>query len=234
MLSLIAEEGTRALAVALAYDYSQLAEEHRQPLIDAAYVIKGSHEAAQAAMLTHAAEAGAALIEAKGHLLHGQWADWLKVEFGYTDRTAQNLMNAARAVSKNETFRFLPQTAQYLLGQRDIPDEAVAKVVTRIEQEPDRPVTTKEVKRLVEESRPAPRPAPRKVPQGATFAEAMGLDSRSRANRARIIIDQAQDMMDALAEYEQMTGDFTPRPKVDYLLKGVIEQLAHYIKLLED
>jgi hypothetical protein len=46
--------------------------------------------------LGHAIRAGELLIEAKGLVKHGQWAEWLERHFPASERTAQNYMRLAR------------------------------------------------------------------------------------------------------------------------------------------
>jgi hypothetical protein len=61
--------------------------------------INQEHELAAAAWrdaLTHARNAGAALIEAKAQLQHGQWGAWLAEHFRGSERSAQVYMKVAR------------------------------------------------------------------------------------------------------------------------------------------
>ena len=59
-----------------------------------------SHHAAAVhharAVLEHARAAGALLLEAKDSCKHGEWLDWLAVNFEGSEKTAQNYMRIAR------------------------------------------------------------------------------------------------------------------------------------------
>src|SRR5687768_15012219 len=83
--------------VPLLYDYSQLSPDCQERVRQSATKIKRT-------VKRSAVTIGNALTEAKSLLNHGQWFDWLQTEFDWTERTAENAMNAARLVSKNEKF----------------------------------------------------------------------------------------------------------------------------------
>ena len=91
---------------------------------------------------------GRSLLDVKEKLDHGQFQDWLKAEFAWTSRTAQNYMN----VAKNEKFSFLdtlPVSALYLIASPTAPDEAVEEIVGRAEA--GEKVTVAEVKSTLKE-----------------------------------------------------------------------------------
>lgn len=64
----------------------------------------GSLESAKTAA-TFAMEAGAALIEAKALMKHGQWLPWLKKHCGLSPRSAQGYMQLARAGNGEDAQR---------------------------------------------------------------------------------------------------------------------------------
>lgn len=75
---------------------------------------------------------GEKLIEVKAHLRHGDFTAWLRIEFGWSDRTAQNFMRVAK-VFKSENFSplsFAP-SALYLLASSTTPDEARGEAFSR-------------------------------------------------------------------------------------------------------
>lgn len=93
-------------------------------------------------------ENGRDLITVKGKMGHGQFGDWLKREFGWAERTAQNYMNAARAFDElaarecpPEAIALLPPTTLYDFDRKsdeykdkcvkDIMSGAIAAVVKR-------------------------------------------------------------------------------------------------------
>ncbi len=51
----------------------------------------------------HARNAGGMLIEAKGQVQHGEWADWLKENVTFSERTAQLYMRISRSWPEIET-----------------------------------------------------------------------------------------------------------------------------------
>jgi hypothetical protein len=57
-------------------------------------------------MVEHAINAGLALIAAKEQVKHGEWGDWLKVNFKPSADTAENYMRIAR---NSEQVRDLPE-----------------------------------------------------------------------------------------------------------------------------
>ena len=62
-------------------------------------------------------EIGTELIAAKAEIGHGGWSDWLKENFDWTDRTAQNFMRVAERFGKSENvFGFKPSTLIQMLA----------------------------------------------------------------------------------------------------------------------
>lgn len=62
-------------------------------------------------------EIGFELIAAKKEIGHGNWGDWLKNEFDWTDRTARNFMRVAERFGNRKTFSDLkPSTLQAMLA----------------------------------------------------------------------------------------------------------------------
>ena len=73
------------------------------PLPTLAQNIKEKHSAALEAAtnaVNLAKEAGGLLIQAKGQVNHGEWADWLKANVAFSERTAQGYMRQARQLPK--------------------------------------------------------------------------------------------------------------------------------------
>jgi len=124
MLDLIREE--TEIAEPLLFDYNQLTEEHREAVQQSAAAIKRT-------MKRTASDIGAALESAKSHLDHGQWMEWLRVEFNWTERTAENAMNAARLIAKNENFSILSDSVQYMIGAPSTPEPAQKQVLEMAE-----------------------------------------------------------------------------------------------------
>jgi hypothetical protein len=70
-----------------------------KPLADLASEIGEAHRqcvAAASSALEYARRAGELLIEAKARVAHGEWLPWLKANFDFSEKTAQNYMRLAR------------------------------------------------------------------------------------------------------------------------------------------
>lgn len=61
-------------------------------------------------------EIGKHLIAAKAEVEHGNWANWLEENFGWTDRTARNFMAVADRFGDMDVADFKPSTLQALLA----------------------------------------------------------------------------------------------------------------------
>ncbi|MEG3437675.1 DNA N-6-adenine-methyltransferase [Pannus brasiliensis CCIBt3594] len=91
---------------------------------------------------------GGKLNEVKDRLEHGQFGDWLKAEFQWTDRTARNFMNVhTRFKSENISELKIGATALYALASPSLPDEARAEAIERAKTES---IGEKEVKAIAE------------------------------------------------------------------------------------
>lgn len=81
-----------------------------------------------------AIENGRDLLAVKNRLEHGAFLQWLKAEVDVSERTAQNLMAAAKLVdSKLAIVAVLPVTAIYLQAAPSTPDGIRNAIVARIE-----------------------------------------------------------------------------------------------------
>lgn len=118
-------DDTAIIRQQLRYDYDQLGavgpavQEH-------AVAIKSHERKANEAVI----EAGRHLIAVKESLQHGQWEDWLRVEFSMTDRTARTMMTIAeRFDGKTEKISVLGTSVLGLLASPSVPDVVVEKVI---------------------------------------------------------------------------------------------------------
>lgn len=83
---------------------------------------------------TSVTDTGNDLIAAKSKLPHGSFGAWIRAEFGMSDTTAQNYMNAARFMEgKSTKFGNLPPSAIYALAAPSAPAEVVDKVMAEVE-----------------------------------------------------------------------------------------------------
>ncbi len=79
-------------------------------------------------------ETGADLMAVKARLKHGQFGEWLRVEFDMSETTARNYIRAAEAFyDVSATVAVLPPRAVYALASPSTPLEFRAKVVERLE-----------------------------------------------------------------------------------------------------
>lgn len=192
--------------VELLYDYSRLPAPQRRLAEEAARLIKPR--------LRRAAEdifvIGAALNGVKAKLEHGQFGEWLAVEFGLSRRMAQHFMNVAtRLQAKSEKFSHLPPSTLYLLAAPTTPDEAIRVVEERLDAG-DRPQLAR-VERIVELSKQAQRPPSPPAPPPAPLPLA-----DSEAGRAALKIEAAMALVledaltRALASLDSIPGDKRP------------------------
>ena len=95
---------------------------------------------------------GERLIEVKELLDHGQFGTWLKEEFGWTWRTANNFINVAKKF-KLETVSNLNTSARalYLLSSPSTPENVRDEFTERLESGEE--VTHQEVKEAIQEHR---------------------------------------------------------------------------------
>lgn len=77
---------------------------------------------------------GQDLKAAKTHLRHGQFGRWLRAEFGWSERTAQRYMQAARVFGeKPDTVSDLAPGAVYALSAESTPAAVRTAVLERVE-----------------------------------------------------------------------------------------------------
>jgi hypothetical protein len=112
-------------AVDLRYDYQTIAEAQRDIVRRAALAIKPR--------LKRAAEdifvIGKELRATKALLAHGEYTNWLDVEFGLSDRMAQRFVNVyERLGAKSDIMSVLPPTTLYLLAAPSTPEQAITSV----------------------------------------------------------------------------------------------------------
>jgi hypothetical protein len=79
-------------------------------------------------------DVGNELLAVKEALEHGQFGPWLKAEFGWSERTAQNFMSVAERF-KSAKIADLPiqPSAAYFLSAPSVPDEARQVAVEKAE-----------------------------------------------------------------------------------------------------
>src|SRR5262249_3346582 len=107
-------------------------------------------------------EVGNDLLAVKEALPHGQFLPWLKAEFGWSERTAQNFMSVAEQF-KSAKIADLPiqPSAAYLLAAPSVPDEARQKAVEKAEAGEE--ITFAAAREIVAQARKKKRPRRQKT-----------------------------------------------------------------------
>lgn len=105
---------------------------------------------------------GSDLLIVRESLQHGQFGAWLKAEFGWSERSAQNFMSVAEKF-KSANFADLPiqPSAAYLLAAPSVPDEAREKAFEKAEAGEEITFTT--AKEIVAQARKKKRPRKQKA-----------------------------------------------------------------------
>jgi gas vesicle protein len=103
------------------FDYSPLAAKTAEKVKEAADRIRQTVKRTVEDIIA----VGKELLDVKDVLAHGQFGPWLRAEFGWSERSAQNFMNVAEQF-KTANFAELPiqASAAYLLAAPAVPDKA--------------------------------------------------------------------------------------------------------------
>jgi hypothetical protein len=113
-----------------AFDYSSLSDDVAKEARAVAERVRARQQGHIAAII----ETGRDLAAVKERLEHGQFTAWLQAEFGMTDRTARNYMQAsAQFDGKTEIISDLPPTTIYQLSAPSTPAPIREAVIQRLE-----------------------------------------------------------------------------------------------------
>jgi gas vesicle protein len=107
---------------------------------------------------------GQELLTVKEAVGHGHFGAWLRAEFGWTERTAQNFMSVAERFGANPKLisdLTIQPTAAYLLAAPSAPDEARQQAIERAEAGEE--ITTSVAKEILAETRKKKRPRRQKA-----------------------------------------------------------------------
>jgi hypothetical protein len=107
---------------------------------------------------------GQELLTVKEAVGHGHFGSWLRAEFGWTERTAQNFMSVAERFGANPKLisdLTIQPTAAYLLAAPSAPDEARQQAIERAEAGEE--ITTSVAKEILAETRKKKRPRRQKA-----------------------------------------------------------------------
>jgi len=122
----------KLVVVTPGFDYTPLGAEVADQVREAAEAIRQKIKRTTKDIIA----IGQALLAVKDVLEHGQFGQWLKAEFGWTDRTARNFMAVAAAFGpKTEMSSELQidPTAAYLLAAPSVPEQAREQALERTE-----------------------------------------------------------------------------------------------------
>jgi hypothetical protein len=156
------------VVVEAAFDYSPLEKKVADEVQSAAERIRQSLKRTTDSII----EVGQELIAVKAALPHGKFGPWLRAEFAWTERTAQNFINVAeRFGPESEIISDLKidPTAAYLLSAPSAPDQARQVAIERAEGEEQ--ITAKLAKEILAKERRKPR---RRRVSTATLKEKLG------------------------------------------------------------
>jgi gas vesicle protein len=138
------------------------------------------------------------LLAVKEALPHGQFLPWLKAEFGWSERSAQNFMSVAEQF-KSAKIADLPiqPSAAYLLAAPSVPDEAREKAVEKAEAGEE--ITFAAAREIVAEARKKKRPRRQKT-----------MPAEKLAGRLVTVLERYRDRWDPkdLAELARQLREF--------------------------
>lgn len=141
-------------ATTLHYDYALVPAEHRSAIMLSARRIKDKAERTKRDIL----DIGKELTDAKAKLEHGQFGDWLSVEFGMSDRSAQRFMSVYETYgAKSDTVSLLNDSALYLLSGPSVP-EAARQEVEQQAQTTGKSPTKAQVQQVIARHKPPTGP----------------------------------------------------------------------------
>jgi hypothetical protein len=132
------------------FDYSQLQPKTAEWARDIALRVRETVRQGISVIIS----VGKDLIEVKQQLPHGQFAQWIELEFGWTRRTVENFMNVAvQFGDKSEIISHLDiaPTAAYMLAAPSTPSAAREEVI-HLAQKGER-ITSSVVKEVVTQFR---------------------------------------------------------------------------------
>ncbi len=118
-------------------------------------------------------EVGNDLLAVKAALAHGQFLPWLRAEFGWSERSAQNFMNVAENF-KSAKIADLPiqPSAAYYLAAPSVPHEALQQAVEKAEAGEE--VTFATAKDIVAKARKNKRPRRQEAISSERLAHRLG------------------------------------------------------------
>lgn len=99
----------------LSFDYSILNQDQKKQITECEHEIED--------ILTSSSyRIGKVLLKAKDSMDHGCFGDWLKKRWGWSERTARNMMDIARNFKSAQCADLFPKAAQNKLAPTSVPD----------------------------------------------------------------------------------------------------------------
>ena len=165
------------------FDYGILKLEDQNLVREAADEIRGARDR----HIDEALRMGRALIRVKEALPHGEFGKWLSAEFGWAERTAQNLMRAVETFGQNpQRVADLPLRLVYALSAPSTPEAARNRVVEKLDRG-ERP-TEHEIVSLIKDEKEGRKrekiQARREAARAQMTAEALERERRAQNRRA--------------------------------------------------
>jgi len=180
----------------------------------------------QQRLMTDIIEIGRTLSLVKEAVGHGHFLPWLRKEFNWTERTAQNFMSAAERFGANpKCVSHLPLATVYRLAAPSTPDDLREKIVARLEGGEE--LKPDEIYFQIKEARRAAQ----------RLDEEAKKSPRSRAQEKVWINRRIANEASANAQYfeEQRLRNLRRESAADLIVSGLSNaDLNHLLSLIED
>jgi len=155
------------------FDYKAIPLEHRQTVIDAATRLRQRISTTGESII----EIGRELLAVKSKIGHGRWGEWLRDEFKWSERTAQQFMLTAQRIKcADAALLESGPAALQLLASNAVPDDVREQII-----QAGQPVTRAAILAKVAEAKPT-------NPESGGIrmtADDLGLDDDGAAPRPR-------------------------------------------------
>lgn len=174
------------------FDYGEVAPDVAAALRAQAFRIRDMVTVTTSAII----RIGNDLIAVKQALEPGKFRGWIESECGFSVRTAENYMGAARlAEGRNATVAFLQPATVYRLAAKSAPAEIVNAVLQRAEQ--GETVSDRDVAAALDEVRFQRREAERKIKRKSLTKRQLALREKQRLETAECDARQGAAIYDA-------------------------------------
>ncbi len=200
-------------AVELYYDYNKVDEANRDAVRRAAINIKPRLKRAAEDLFV----IGKDLQAMKSLLPHGEYVNWLSVEFGLSVRMAQRFVAVYERLGfKSDIMSFLPPTILYLLSAPSTPDEAIEQVQQQLDAH--RPISVAAVQQVINEAKKRVVDAQETLTDegfiegeisARTEGEGEGEQTWTRAQRLEMVLSEVLSLLgeQALGDWAVLVGN---------------------------